>query len=131
MELHGLLLTRVEASSRILPSRSTPYRFIKGPLAFDWMAAAGRLPGRALQVGLCVWYLVGLRRMETVVTSYGIFAQFGVNRYAAYRALKALERAKLVSVMRGPGRSPRVTLLQHNERPREQTGRGHFGGCEV
>ena len=43
-------------------------------------------------------------------------------------ALKALERAKLISVMRGPGRSPRVTLLQHNERPRERTGRGHSRG---
>jgi hypothetical protein len=112
MEPQGVLLMRVAAPSRIFPSRSVPYRFIKGPLPLEWMAAAGRLPGHALHVGLCLWYLAGLRRTETAVASYSVFAQFGVKRHAAYRALKAMERAELISVVRGPGRSPRVTLLQ-------------------
>ncbi|HKC93819.1 MAG TPA: hypothetical protein VKB81_07335 [Nitrospira sp.] len=95
-----------------VPSRSVPYRFIKGPLPLDWMAACGRLPGRALHVGLCLWYLHGLRKEVSVVCSYRVLAEFGVKRHAAYRALKALEQAGLISVIRGPGKSPRVTLLQ-------------------
>jgi DNA-binding GntR family transcriptional regulator len=48
-----------------------------------------------------------------VVCSYRVLDEWGVKRHAAYRALKALEREGLIQVIRGPGRSPRVTLLQH------------------
>lgn len=125
MEPQGVLLRRVAAPSRTFPIRLVPYRFIKGPLPFEWMSTAGRLPGRALHVGLGLWYLVGLQRMETVVASYRVLAQFGVNRYAAYRALAVLERAGLISVIRGPGRSPRVTLLQNCVKPRDRTEVNH------
>lgn len=92
--------------------RSTSYRFIKGPISYDWITACARLPGRALHVGACLLFLAGLQKQPVVVFSYHEARKFGVDRYAAYRALKAMEHAQLIGIVRAPGRSPRVMLLQ-------------------
>jgi len=69
------------------------------------------LPGRALHIALAVWFLAGIKRVPTIALSTSALSSFGVDRYAAYRGLKALEGAGLVSVIRHVGRLPVVTLL--------------------
>lgn len=86
-------------------------RFLKGPVPLDWLAAAARLPGRALHVGIVVWFRAGLTRNRSVRLSRAQLVPFGVDRFAMRRALAALEAAKLLSVTRASGRSPVVTLL--------------------
>jgi hypothetical protein len=108
--LERLRLTIGENPAPRLPRR-TPYRFIMG-LPLEWAAACGRLPGRALHVGVCLWHLAGLNKTHSVVCSYGLLRKFGVKRHAAYRALKVLEEAGLIKVVRGRGQSPRVMLQQ-------------------
>lgn len=89
--------------------------FVKGPIPVPWIAAASRQPGRALHVAMAIWYLAGLSRTLSVELRPSTVRQFGVDRYAAYRGLHALERAGLVAVRRHRGRCPTVTILRATE----------------
>jgi hypothetical protein len=74
------------------------------------LEAAARLPGQALALSLCLWREVGRRKTRTVRLCLGRVG-LGVSEQAARRALRELERARLVSVLRKPGRGLEVTLL--------------------
>jgi hypothetical protein len=98
-------------------SRGNPPRlmhsgwFLKGPVPLGWLAAAAKLPGRALHVGIVIWFRSGLTGGSPVRLSQAHVAPFGIDRYAKRRAMVELEAAKLISVRRALGRSPVVTLL--------------------
>jgi hypothetical protein len=107
-----------------LPTKNTPVRpairpprhrqganFLKGPIPLSWLTVAAKQSGKALHVSMALWFLAGITRNRTVPLSAKVTSQFGVNRYAAYRGLKALEHAGLVSAVRHPGRLPIVTIL--------------------
>ena len=84
--------------------------FVKGPLDWGWICAAGRLPGRALHVAVALFLLMGLRKSTTVKLGRVRLAEIGVKRHSGYRALQALENANLVSVVRQRGAAPIVTM---------------------
>lgn len=87
-----------------------PAGFIKGPLPLDWMQRAARLPGKALQVALALWYLAGLQKSQTVKLASKPLEAMGVSRDAKYDALARLAAAGLVAVDQRPGQAPIVTL---------------------
>ncbi len=92
-----------------IPGRTK--RFLKGPVPLGWLLAAGQLPGKALHIGVALWHQVGLcGGSRTVKLRWKLMGEFGVTRHSGYRALKALEAAGLISVVRHPGRSPVVTV---------------------
>jgi len=86
-------------------------KFLKGPIPLAWLSRAAALPGRALQVGLAIWFLAGLKKTRTVTLTNAVLKDFGVDRHAKYRGLAVLEGAGLIAVERQPGHAPRVTLL--------------------
>lgn len=90
-------------------------KFLKGPIPLEWLKRAAPLPGKALQIYLCIWFLKGVKRNNTVKLSYKLLIEFGVSRSSSYRGLKALEDTHLISVERHSGRSPLVTLKEHVE----------------
>ena len=96
----------------MLPRHKRGETFLKGPVPLGWLAQAACLPGKALHVGVFLWFLAGLKNTCVVLLANGRLSGFGVNRSAKYRALNSLEAAGLVSVQRRRGRSPRVTLLE-------------------
>lgn len=83
--------------------------------------AAAKLPGKALHVATAI-LLQGLVERSTAIewdADYG--AQLGLNPMAAYRGLKTLEAAGLVSVDRHPGRPPVVTRTKRKHpKPRKE-----------
>lgn len=83
--------------------------FVRVPL--PWIQAAGRLPGKACQVGNALYFLSGVGRSCDVRLTQTLCDTFGVDRFAMYRALRQLEAARLVRVQRKRGRLPIVTLL--------------------
>ena len=94
------------------PSRRRPQgRFLKGPIPLVWRQAAAQLPGKALHVGIALWFLVGVQGSLTVPLTPSLLRQFGINRHAGYRAVHALEGAALVRVRRHRGRGPVVTVV--------------------
>jgi hypothetical protein len=85
--------------------------FLKGPIPLDWLALASRLRGKALAVGLAVWFESGRKKRRTVTLTGPVLNRFGVNRFAAYRALRALEGAGLARAERRAGKNPTVEIL--------------------
>jgi hypothetical protein len=86
-------------------------RFLKGPIPWNWIIRASRLPGKALLLGLCLWRLKGATRRDTVVLSNTELAPFGIDRAAKSRGLAVLEKAGLIRVDRKPRRWSNITLL--------------------
>jgi hypothetical protein len=76
-----------------------------------WLEQAARLPGKALTVGLLLWFMRGIKGDEPVKLSKALLSRFGVGRKAASRALVGLEQMDLIQAERGRGRLPRVRVL--------------------
>lgn len=90
--------------------RRTPWPFLKGPVPVPWLAVATGLPGRALAVGVALWFKAGLTGSHTVKPTGALWQQFGLTRQAVYRGLRQLESAGLVEVDRAPGKNPVVLI---------------------
>lgn len=86
--------------------------FLRGPIPLIWLATAARLPGKALHVGLLVWFEAGLRKGASIKLTRKWNEAWGLQRDAVSRALHALENALLVRVERRRGCAPVVTLLK-------------------
>ena len=84
--------------------------FVRGPIPMSWLTRAARLPGKALHVGLLLWFRVGCEKSVTVRLTRSHCNLFGLTRHVVYRALKRLEEAGLVEVSRHRGRCPIVTI---------------------
>jgi hypothetical protein len=91
-------------------------RFLRGPIPMVWLERAASLPGRALHVGIMLWYVAGLKKSGRFRFSLAACARLGFDRTTASRGLRALEMAGLVVVERRPGCKPIVTILSgHSE----------------
>ncbi len=89
--------------------------FIAGKLPLDWIQRASKLPGRALQAGMAIWYLAGLNNSRTVKLSSKVLNGFIEKRTTGYNAITTLEKADLISVQRHQGRNPIVTIKRIKE----------------
>lgn len=98
---------------RMSPGRRKRRRpYLRGPIPLAWIQAAAQLPGCALQVGIALWYRVGLQRGGRAIDlNLSRLTQFGADRHSAARGLRNLEDARLVAVERRPGAKPLVTIL--------------------
>ena len=113
------LKTEPNSKNSVRSSQRTKRGFVKGPIPLDWMATAARLPGKALHVGVILWYLSGLKRTKERIPLSNIRVQrFGLRKDSKRRALEQLRRAGLISVDVRSGRSPVVTI---HENLREDT----------
>lgn len=98
-----------DAVRKKIPRQLLP--FIRGPIPLWWVTTAATLPGKALAVGLALWYRKGLTKSDMVRPSWKLWAKFGIGRQAAYRALRHLETAGLVTVVRSVGKNPFITII--------------------
>jgi hypothetical protein len=115
---------RANPPSQELPRHKRGEKFLKGPIPWKWVTQAARLPGKALQVGVALWFLAGIERRRTVALSGSVLRGLEVDRHAGYRGLRALEMAGLVSVSRHLGRNSIVTILDLGKTTPEQEGDG-------
>jgi hypothetical protein len=96
----------------VIPRHKPGEKFLKGPIPLNWLGMAAAQPGKALHVGLAIWFWAGVRRSRQVpFRMLWLKTTLGVDRCSAYRGLDALERVGLVSVIRHRGRKSLVTLL--------------------
>lgn len=92
--------------------------FLRGPISWNWLCAAARHRGRALDVGLAIMMEAGLsgsaarRGHEPIKLRSAFVRGLGVDRYAERRALLWLEAEGLITVDRHRGRRPRITLVE-------------------
>jgi len=71
---------RQSKRTNAFPRQYSPGRFLKGPIPLDWIIAAAKLPGKALHVGIALWFLAGLKRSRTVVLTPSSMRQVELNR---------------------------------------------------
>jgi hypothetical protein len=69
------------------------------------------LPGKALAVGLMLWKEAGCERKNTVHFCLARAAADGIPTTTARQAIRRLEAAGLVAIVRKPGRGLEVTIL--------------------
>src|SRR5262245_54476977 len=86
-------------------------RFIKGPLPLSWVKAAGMLPGKALVVGMMLWFESGMKKTRTVIFPFARAVSDGIPKSTVRRAIRGLEEVGLIAVVRKPGRRLEVTIL--------------------
>jgi DNA-binding transcriptional ArsR family regulator len=96
---------------RKMPRHRRGDLFLKGPVPWNWLKAAARLPGSALAVGILAWHLVGFQKNGPVRITAAKASELGVSPRAVRRGLAALEKSGLVKVDRHRGRGPDVTVL--------------------
>ena len=87
-------------------------RFLMGPIPLEWLIRASVLPGKAIHVALAIWFLTGVKKVNTVPLSNKLLREFGVDRFSKSRALKRLSDVGLVAVSQRKGCSPEVTVLE-------------------
>ena len=97
------------------PPRHRPgSEFLCGPIPLAWLCRATLLPGKALAIGLALWFKAGATKNRTVKLTGALADRFNVGRKASARCLKALEAAGLVTVARHVGRA-RILPGQHGK----------------
>lgn len=113
-DLEALRVRAVAAApaTKAPPPRHGPGElFLKGPVPWNWMAAALSLSGKALHVGVVLWHLGGMKKSAEVSLSLKSLERYGLSRWAAARGLQSLEDQGLVLVDWERGRKARVTLV--------------------
>ena len=107
-------LNEVVGERLIKPSanKAPRRRFLKGPIPWDWVETASKLPGKALALGMLLWREAGIDGIGPVTITSAKVAALGMDRSAKSRAIADLERAGLVRVERRPRQNPLVTLVE-------------------
>jgi hypothetical protein len=108
-EALGNLSTR-----KALPRHKPGDPFIKGPIAYAWIASASRLAGSGLSVVMAFRFYGDRFRFKRRGTQWGLVQVAGGLRIcydAAQRGLRAAEQAGLVSIFRPPGHKTTVSVL--------------------
>ena len=95
----------------LVESKPSPL-FLKGPVPLDWISAAAKLPGKALAVGIALWWLEGMSKGAEVKVTKTALNALNVSRDAFYDGLKRLEEANLITVIRKPGKRPLVRIVR-------------------
>jgi hypothetical protein len=86
--------------------------FVYGPIPLPWVLSAMTCQRNGAKLAWLLWFLVGLKRSWTVAIPTACLRAAGMDSRAVGPALRALEKAGLVSLDSHRGRKPRVTLLQ-------------------
>lgn len=100
--------------------------FLKGPIPLDWVNQACQSQGRAIDVGLAIWFLTYMKRKQPITLTQRTLDHFALNRHAGYRGLKGLEANGLVEVLRAPGKAARVCLRKIPPRYLEDYGKVRY-----
>jgi len=56
-----------------------------------WLKQAAKLPGKAINLGIAIWWLHGMSSNKAFKLTGKALEQLGISRDAAYSALKRLE----------------------------------------
>jgi hypothetical protein len=80
-------------------------------IPLPWIQRAAQLPGKTLNLALAIRYQYGLHKEAPFSLSYKTTHNFGIGRRSVYGALATLESAGLITVQRGTGKSPIITVL--------------------
>src|SRR4051812_6814375 len=80
-------------------------RFVRGPVPLPWLVKAGQTKGKALALGVYLWFYNGVKKTnEFDINLSRIASIFNTSRRSMQRALQLLEQKGLVVVVRSQGK---------------------------
>jgi len=107
----------ITKNKTVSPPKRRYNKFLCGPVPLVWLSMAAKCSGKALQLGLALWYLAGLTKSLTVKPTRSTLNLFGLSRWSVSRNLHLLELAGLVTVERRKGKAPQVTIVDEPRSP--------------
>jgi hypothetical protein len=102
---------------RGIPGDRIDGRALRGPILWNWWAAASRLPNPSLRVGAICWLLSGRKRSAEFIVGSGQWAAWGLSRFAVSRGLGHLADGDLISVHCRAGQPSLVTIRDPGDNP--------------
>jgi hypothetical protein len=102
---------RLDSSSGQYIDAPMSVPFLKGPIPIVWLNIAAKLPGKALHVGIAIWWLAGMSKSTAFKLTRKALDHLGVSRDAASDGLKRLEDNGLILVKRSPGQRPTIEII--------------------
>ena len=85
--------------------------FLKGPIPMQWLIAAANIRGKALHIGVALWFWSGIKNSKTFILPGNAIRDLGVSRQTCYSQLKSMEQAGLLSINSRKGKKPEITLF--------------------
>ncbi len=64
--------------------------FLKGPIPLPWITRASALTGKALHVGIALWFYSGLTKSKEIALNLTALQEWGIQRDTARRGLEAM-----------------------------------------
>ena len=107
----GTKRLRFNGSSGTWVSATEQRLFLKGPVPLGWLSAAASLPGKALHLGVALWWLHGMSKTPHIKITQKALHFFALSRDATRDGLVRLENKGLIRVQRRPGQRPLVWLI--------------------
>lgn len=105
-------VSAIRLSARCDSVRRKPLPYLRGPITWQWLLTAMKLPGAAIKVGLVLWHFRSLNKSLTFRKGTGDIARFlGLSTDTVRRAMHALEDAGLIEVDCAPGRKCTITMV--------------------
>jgi hypothetical protein len=87
--------------------------FVRGPIPLAWLDPVLSMHSRTpLALAVALWFQSGLERSNTVRLTHKLRQRFRLPARSIPRALKDMETAGLVRVVRQPGRCHMVEILE-------------------
>ena len=87
-------------------------RFLKGPIPLDWLAAAAQLPGKAINVGLALWWLAGMSKTGVLKLTRQSQIAMNISKDAERDGLRRLQRAGLIEIAARPGQRHSIRIIK-------------------
>lgn len=88
-------------------------KFLKGPVPLDWLTLATQLPGKAVNVGLALWWIHGMSKTDELKVTRQALVAFNISRDALYDGLNRLQVAGLVELTRKPGQRHLIRIIRN------------------
>lgn len=83
-------------------------------IPMEWIQP-DRLTNGSIKTAICIWYFGTMRGKKDLPFTHKMAQEFGLGVKQVQRSLKELEDLKMIACDRGPGRSPRITILENND----------------
>lgn len=87
-------------------------KFLKGPVPLDWLTAAARLPGKAINVGIALWWLAGMSKTGILKLTRQSQLALHLSKDAERDGLRRLQQAGLIELTARPGQRHSVRIIK-------------------
>jgi hypothetical protein len=124
-------LSPASVAARTAQQATRGKQFVRGPIPMAWLEIATKVPGKAMNVALLLWFRRGFNPASTepITVTPTLLARFGLSPKAGAAAVRRLMKAGLITAEFGRGRCPRVWLEATNESVAVPAGSKTKGNC--